>query len=65
MKQLRMQHVGALVGLIFGLAVIHYGFIRGVFLLALAVAGWFIGRVLDGELDVSDYLRRRDEGPYE
>ncbi|MFN3653639.1 MAG: DUF2273 domain-containing protein [Armatimonadota bacterium] len=60
---LSSKHICALAA--FGLAwfFVEYGFFKTVFVLAMIVAGWFIGRVLDGELDISDYVRvhRRDD----
>lgn len=61
----RASHLGLIVGLAFGFAVIHYGFVPGVFLAATAVVGWLVGRVLDGDIDVSRYVRPRDRGDLE
>ena len=61
MMQVSSKHVGALIGLAFGWALVEKGFVVAVFVVAMALAGWAVGRVLDGELDVSQYLRRRDE----
>jgi uncharacterized membrane protein len=59
--QVNSKHIGALVGLAFGWMVVEKGFVVAVFLAAMALAGWAVGRVIDGELDVSQYLRRRDD----
>jgi uncharacterized membrane protein len=58
--QVRSKHVGALVGLGVGWLIVQYGLIAAVFVLALAAAGWAVGRVLDGEIDVSRYVHRSD-----
>jgi uncharacterized membrane protein len=57
--QLRSKHIGGLLG--FGLAwiFIQYGFFPGVFVLVVALLGWTVGRILDGEIDVIEFLRRR------
>jgi hypothetical protein len=59
--QLRTKHIGALVGFAFGWLIIQYGIVNAVFMLALAAAGWFVGRILDGEAQLSDYIRQRDD----
>lgn len=58
--QLTSKHLGALLGFGFGWLVVQYGFVAAVFVLAMAAAGWVVGRILDGELDVSQYIRRQD-----
>ena len=55
-----MKYAGALAGLVFGYLILRFGFIKAVFVLALAAVGWVIGRVLDGEIDVTSYIRRND-----
>ena len=54
------KHVGALLGLGFGWLVVQYGFFKAVFVAVVALLGWFLGRIVDGELDVTQYIRRRD-----
>lgn len=63
--QLRTKHIGAIVGFAFGWLVIQYGFVAAVFMLAMAGVGWFVGRILDGEAQLSDYIRPRDGQDYE
>jgi uncharacterized membrane protein len=58
--QLQAKHVGALAGLLFGYLFVRFGFIQAVFVLTIGAVGWIIGRVLDGEVDVTSYLRRND-----
>ncbi len=65
MMEMRSKHVGALLGLGFGLLVVHYNFFIAVFIAVMVGLGWFIGRVLDGETDISDYIRRRNSTDYE
>jgi uncharacterized membrane protein len=57
--KLTSKHIGILLGFGFGWIVVQHGFVKGVFVLAMAAVGWVIGRVLDGEIDVSQYIRRR------
>lgn len=47
---IRAKHVGIAAGLLFGWAVVQYGFFRAVFIAVAGVVGWYIGRVLDGEI---------------
>ena len=55
-----MKYAGALAGLVFGYLILRFGFVAAVFVLALAAVGWIVGRVLDGEIDVTSYIRRND-----
>ena len=57
--QFRAKHIGALIGLAFGLAVIHYGW-KAFFLLAIIAIGWVLGRIFDGEVDLPGHVRRTD-----
>ena len=61
MMQLRSKHVGALVGFLFAWLIIQYDLFRAVFILALAVVGWFVGRILDGEIHLPLSVGRRDD----
>ena len=56
---IRSKHVGALLGFGFGWLIVHYNVFIAVFLAVMAAAGWFVGRILDGEADLSDYVSRR------
>ncbi|MGV3719433.1 MAG: DUF2273 domain-containing protein [Actinomycetota bacterium] len=56
--KLTSKHIGILLGFGFGWIVVQHGFVKAVFVLAMAAIGWVIGRVLDGEIDVSQYIRR-------
>jgi uncharacterized membrane protein len=60
MSQWRAKHFGGLTGLVFGLLTIFFSIEKAIFLLALAAVGWCVGRVLDGEVDIPGYVRRRD-----
>jgi uncharacterized membrane protein len=59
------KHLGTLVGFGFGWLVVQYGFVRAVFVIAMAAAGWAVGRVLDGELDISRFIRTCDPQDFE
>jgi len=52
------KHIGLLLGFGFGWIVVQFGIVKAVFVLAMAAVGWIVGRVLDGEIDVSQYIRR-------
>lgn len=56
MNHLKGKHIGALLGLAFGLAVIHYGW-RAFFLAVVVGIGWAVGRIFDGEVDLPGYRR--------
>lgn len=60
--RLRAKHLGALAGLLFAWFIVQYGFFQAVFVAAAAAAGWWLGKLLDGETPLLEYLqRRRDE----
>lgn len=59
------KHVGALLGFGFGWLIVQYGIVSAVFVGALALGGWAVGRVLDGEIDVSAYIRPRGPQDFE
>lgn len=50
--------IGALFGVAFGLAVIYFGFLRALGLAVCATAGWWIGRIADGEVSLLDLVER-------
>ena len=60
MSSFSSKHLGVLVGFGFGWLIVQYGFFKAFFVIVLAGAGWAVGRVLDGEIDLSRYLPRRD-----
>lgn len=60
MIEMRSKHVGALVGLGVGWIIVEHGLVAGVFVGVAAALGWAFGRVIDGELDLMDILRRRE-----
>ena len=62
---LRTKHVGALLGLGFGWVVIHYGWLQAIFVAVATGLGWTLGRILDGELDISGYIRRPNTDEWE
>jgi hypothetical protein len=63
--QIRSKHIAAVLGFGFGWLIVHYGIYIAVFLAVMAGAGWFLGRILDGEADLSDYIGRRRNGDLE
>lgn len=50
-------HTGIVAGLVLGLA-LSQGFMTFVVTLLLGVIGFLVGRVLDGELDISELIGR-------
>ncbi len=65
MNQIRLSHLGAVAGLLFGWLVLQYGVIRAVFVLAVGAVGWLAGRVLDGDVDLSALSRRRGDQDFD
>jgi hypothetical protein len=58
--QIKTRHLGAVMGFAFGWLIIEKGLPLAVFVGVVAAVGWVIGRVLDGEIDLQDFVRRRD-----
>ncbi len=59
--QVTAKHLGALYGLGLGWLIIQYGIVKAGFVVGVTVLGWMVGRILDGEVDVSSYIRRRED----
>ncbi|MDI6715771.1 MAG: hypothetical protein QME63_02355 [Actinomycetota bacterium] len=47
-----------LMGLILGIAWIAFGFASILLGIILAIGGYFVGRILDGQVDLQAYIRR-------
>lgn len=45
----RGKVIGSLTGLVVALLIIHYGFIRAMFICAMAIIGYVVGKRLDDE----------------
>lgn len=60
MMPMQAKYACALAGLVFGYLILRFGFVAAVFVLAMGAVGWVVGRVLDGEIDVTSYIRRND-----
>ena len=60
MMPMQAKYAGALAGLVFGYLILRFGFKGAVFVLAIGAVGWIVGRVLDGEIDITSYIRRND-----
>ncbi len=50
---------GLIVGLALGLAIALGGFTEACVVALFGLAGWIVAKVLDGELDVQEYLTNR------
>ncbi|MBE3577109.1 MAG: DUF2273 domain-containing protein [Limnochordales bacterium] len=57
-RRRRGRLVGSIVGLFFGLVVIIFGFVAGLFLFACTLAGYAIGRRIDEEQDILGMIQR-------
>ncbi len=55
---MRAKTLGLILGLAFGLSILYFGLIKTVFLAVCAGAGWFLGRVVDGEVSLADLVER-------
>lgn len=55
---LNPKTIGAIAGLVLGLIVILVGFWQAVVVGLFILVGWFIGKVLMGEIDLQDLYER-------
>jgi uncharacterized membrane protein len=58
MQTVRPKVLGAAGGLLLGWLIVQYGLFAAAFVVLLGVIGWLAGRVIEGELDLSAYMRR-------
>jgi hypothetical protein len=56
---MRASQVGLLLGSILGLALVLEGFGEMLIVGLVALVGWIVARVMEGELDLSDFLGGR------
>lgn len=54
----RGRVVGTLLGLVFALVYLHYGFFRTLFILLCAAAGYYIGQRVDSDEDLRALIER-------
>ena len=59
---LNPKTIGAIAGLVLGLIVIFVGFWKAIVVALFILAGWFIGKVLMGEIDLQDLYERFIKG---
>ncbi|GFH35311.1 hypothetical protein [Streptomyces pacificus] len=57
-----MAVAGLLAGMVLGFAGYFGGFAAFLLVAALGAVGFIVGRILDGDLEPGDFLRRRDRG---
>ena len=50
--------IGAIGGLVIGLIVICFGALKGFIVVLFILAGWFIGKIWMGEIDLLDIYER-------
>jgi len=50
--------IGAIAGLIVGLIVIFFGVLKAFILALFILAGWFVGKIWMGEIDLLDVYER-------
>jgi uncharacterized membrane protein len=63
---LNPKTIGIIAGLVLGLIVIFVGVLKAIVVVLFILAGWFIGKVWMGEIDLQDlyerFIRNRDRG---
>jgi len=59
---LNPKTIGVIAGLVLGLIVILVGFWEAIVVALFILAGWFIGKVLMGEIDLQDLYERFIKG---
>jgi len=50
--------IGAIAGLVLGLIVIIFGVLEAILVILFVLAGWFIGKVRMGEIDLQELYER-------
>ena len=59
--------IGAIAGLVLGLIVVIFGVLEAILVILFVLAGWFIGKVWMGEIDLQELYERfrsgRGKGP--
>ena len=50
--------IGAIAGLVLGLVVIIFGVLEAILVILFVLAGWFIGKVRMGEIDLQELYER-------
>lgn len=50
--------LGVLIGFIIGVAWIAFGFESAILGILFGVAGYFVGRIVDGQVDIQSYIQR-------
>ena len=59
---LNPKTIGVIAGLVLGLIVIFVGFWKAIVVALFILAGWFIGKVWMGEIDLQDIYERFIKG---
>jgi uncharacterized membrane protein len=57
-RWLNPKNVGAIIGLVLGLVVLIFGVGKAIILLLFVLAGWFVGKVWSGEIDLIEVYER-------
>jgi len=50
--------IGAIAGLVAGIIVVCFGFLKALLIALFVLVGWFIGKVWTGEIDLLDVYER-------
>lgn len=53
---MQTRFLGLLIGLALGIALVFGGFFEMIVVGVFGVAGYLVARVLDGEIDINDYI---------
>ncbi len=61
----RTKLICAVAGLVLAWLIVHYGFYRAVFVVVGGLAGWYVGRILEGEIRPFEMLRRAEGDDHE
>ena len=55
---LNPKMIGAIAGLVLGLIVIIFGVLKAILVILFVLAGWFVGKVWTGEIDLRELYER-------
>ncbi|MCD6568213.1 MAG: DUF2273 domain-containing protein [Dehalococcoidia bacterium] len=57
-RWLNPKTIGAIIGLVLGLVVLIFGVGKAVILVLFVLAGWYVGKVWSGEIDLAELYER-------
>lgn len=54
--------VGIIIGLVIGVVLVAFGALNALFVALFVLAGWFVSKIVTGEIDIAEQYNRFMEG---